>query len=86
MANVFAMMGLGQPEVAARLLASAESQHDRSAMRRSAAEQTLIDEWIVPARSAIDPAAWDDAYAAGRELSPAAAIGVAIGARSPSTP
>jgi predicted ATPase len=78
--------GLGQPEVAARLLGSAESQRDRSALRRSGAEQTLIDEWIVPARSAIDPAAWDDAYAAGRELSPTAAIELAIRARSPSTP
>jgi predicted ATPase len=28
----------------------------------------------------------DDPYTAGRELSPAAAIGLAIGVRSPSTP
>jgi hypothetical protein len=52
-------------------------------MRRSRAEQTLIDEWIVPARSAIDPAAWDDAYAAGQSLAPDAAIVLAIGVRSP---
>ena len=78
--------GLGKPELAACLLGSAESQRDRSAMRRSRAEQTLIDEWIVPARSTIDPAAWDDGYAAGRELSPDAAIELAIGVRSPRTP
>jgi hypothetical protein len=49
--------GLGKPELAARLLGSAESQRDGSAMRRSRAEQTLMDEWILPARSAVDPPA-----------------------------
>jgi predicted ATPase/class 3 adenylate cyclase len=78
-ACVFA--GIGQIDRAARLLGSAEGHRERLSLHRSAAEQRLIDGWILPARGQTSPGQWAAMIAAGREVTPEGAIATALASR-----
>ncbi len=78
-ACVFA--GIGETDQAARLLSSADGHRERMSLRRSAAEQRLIDGWIEPARDRTPPQHWAAMLAAGREVTPERALTAALANR-----
>ena len=61
--------GLDHPELAARLVASADAQRAAIPMPRSPAEQAMVDGYLDPARTALSDAAWAAAYRSGAALS-----------------
>jgi hypothetical protein len=76
--------GLEHPELAARLVASADAQRAAIPMPRSPAEQAMVDGYLDPARTALSDAGWAAAYRSGAALSVEEAVALvrAIGERA----
>jgi predicted ATPase/class 3 adenylate cyclase len=75
----FALIVQGSSERAARLLGAAESLRDASRSPMLQAEQIEHDAWLAQLRGAADPAAVEAALVAGRRLTPAEAVAIAVG-------
>jgi predicted ATPase/class 3 adenylate cyclase len=77
--------GLGAPTLAARLLAGADTQRAAINLPRSAAEESLVNEWMAGARNSLPEEEWAKAYASGEDLGPERAIELvrAVGAEDP---
>ncbi len=70
--------GLGEPILAARLIAGAEAQRASLEMPRSIAEEALLHEWLDPVRESVPADEWRAACAEGAELSPEHAIELVV--------
>lgn len=74
----FALIVQGSPERAARLLGAAESLRDASRSPMLQAEQIEHDAWLARLRGTADPAAVEAALVAGRRLTSAEAVAIAV--------
>jgi hypothetical protein len=75
--------GLDRPELAARLVASADAHRASIPMPRSAAEQAMVDGYLAPARAALSDADWAAAYRTGAGLSVDEAVALVRAIRQP---
>jgi tetratricopeptide (TPR) repeat protein len=75
--------GFGDARLAARLLAGADTQRAGSEMPRSIAEVKMLDSCLVEAHTALSASEWEQAYAAGVDLTPEQAIELVLGVAVP---
>jgi tetratricopeptide (TPR) repeat protein len=76
----FVLVARGSPEDAARLLGAASALREAADSPMMRVEQVEHDGWVEQLRASADPAAVDAAIAAGRTLTMAEAVELAVGA------
>jgi predicted ATPase/class 3 adenylate cyclase len=70
--------GLGDPILAARLIAGGDAQRASLQMPRSLVEEGRLHQWLDPIRESMPAGDWREAYAAGADLSPEQAVELVV--------
>lgn len=75
------MSALGEANLAARLMGTADTQREVVGIPRSRPDTVLLDRSLAPAKQQLSPTEWDRAHFGGRQLTIDQAVAEALGVR-----